>query len=346
MATRKEVAELAGVSEATVSRVLNGVGPFKESTRIRVTEAAERLGYQPSVVASSFARGRSGNLGVILPHVPKVHLFSTYYFSEILSGIGQAVHEKGYGLLLLFRNPAEEYDYLSLYRTLRVDACIVLGASSLPSEKAGIRQIASAGLPCCVMDQHFADIRIGTVAADHVRGAYLAVRHLIGRGHRRIGFLNGSPQYSNSSDRLSGYRAALAEKGIEADASLLYSGNYSWTSGNAAAEPIYADLAAGRLDALFVANDRMAIGLMKGLRDRGCTLPVDLPIVAYDDSDAARLSEPSLTTVHVPFFEMGRLAAERLLEQLAAADQLGVGAPIAGEVEPRLVVRQSCGSVD
>ncbi len=344
--TRKEVAELAGVSEATVSRVLNGVGPIKEATRAKVLSAAERLGYQPSAVASSFARGRSGNLGVILPHVPKVHLFSTYYFSEILSGIGQAVHERGYGLLLLFRNPAEVYDYLSLYRTLRVDACIVLGASSLPTETAGIRQVAEAGLPCCVMDQHFADIRIGTVAADHVQGAYLAVRHLIAQGHRRIGFLNGSPQYSNSSDRLIGYRKALAEAGIEADDSLLYSGNYSWTSGHAAAASIYADLAACKIDALFVANDRMAIGLMKGLRDRGCTLPEDLPIVAYDDSDAARLSEPSLTTVHVPFFEMGRLAAVRLLEQLTAASQASELGMAAEWLEPKLVIRQSCRAQD
>jgi len=345
--TRKEVAELAGVSEATVSRVLNGVGPIKESTRQRVLDAAEQLGYQLNAVASSFARGRSGNLGVILPHVPKVHLFSTYYFSEILSGIGQTVHERGYGLLLLFRNPAEVYDYLSLYRTLRVDACIVLGASSLPAETAGIRQVAEAELPCCVMDQHFADIRIGMVAADHVQGAYIAVKHLIGQGYRRIGFLNGSPQYSNSSDRLSGYRKALSESGIAEDDSLLYVGNYSWTSGNAAAAPVHADLKAGRIDALFVANDRMAIGLMKGLRDRGCTLPRDLPIVAYDDSDAARLSEPSLTTVHVPFFEMGRLAAERLLEQLTSmADRQDRDLPIADWLEPRLAIRQSCRAIE
>ncbi|MBW5445585.1 LacI family DNA-binding transcriptional regulator [Cohnella sp. CFH 77786] len=341
MTTRKEVAELAGVSEATVSRVLNGVGPIKESTRRRVMEAAQRLGYHLNAVASSFARGRSGNLGVVLPHVPKVHLFSTYYFSEILSGIGEAVHGRGYGLLLLFRNPAEPYDYVSLFRTLRIDAGIVLGASSLPSEMAGIRQMSEANLPCCVMDQHFADIRIGTVAADHVEGAYRAVRHLLGRGYRRIGFLNGSPQYSNSADRLAGYRKALKEAGIEPDDSLLYAGNYSWTSGNKAAAAVFADL--GRLDALFVANDRMAIGLIQGLRDQGCSLPDDLPIVAYDDSDAARMSEPPLTTVRVPFYEMGKLAAERVLD-LAAPSSGGDGAFFEDMLRPELVVRRSCGT--
>lgn len=339
MATRKEVADLAGVSEATVSRVLNGVGPIKESTRRRVLEAAERLGYQLNVVASSFARGRSGNLGVIMPHVPKVHLFSTYYFSEILSGIGQVVHERGYGLLLLFRNPAEIYDYVSLYRSQRVDATIVLGASSLATETEGIRQVTAAKLPCCLMDQHFEDIQIDTVAADHVAGAYEAVQHLIRQGYRRIGFLNGAPQYSNSADRLKGYCRALEDASIAVDESLIYAGNYSWTSGYAAASNVHADL--GKLDALFVANDRMAIGLIKGLRDLGCVLPDDLPIAAYDDSDASRISEPSLTTIHVPFFEMGRLAAERLLDKLAAAEREDGRGRIAEQLTPKLVVRHS-----
>ncbi|WP_276356181.1 LacI family DNA-binding transcriptional regulator [Cohnella caldifontis] len=340
MATRKEVADLAGVSEATVSRVLNGVGPIRESTRDRVLDAAERLGYHLNAVASSFARGRSGNLGVVLPHVPKVHLFSTYYFSEILSGIGQTVHERGYGLLLLFRNPAEEYDYVSLFRTRRIDAAVILGASSLPAEVAGIRKAAEEGLPCCVMDQHFPEFSIGKIAADHVEGAYRAVRHLLGKGYRSIGFLNGAPQYSNSADRLTGYRKALQEAGIEPDDSLVYPGNYSWTSGNAAAERVHADF--DRLDALFVANDRMAIGLMKGLRDRGCALPDDLAIAAYDDSDAARMSEPPLTSVRVPFYEMGRLAAEKVLDQ-ATKTPTGDAEPFSEQLTPTLVIRQSCG---
>jgi LacI family transcriptional regulator len=339
MTTRKEVADLAGVSEATVSRVLNGVGPMKESTRQRVLEAAERLGYHLNAVASSFARGKSGNLGVVLPHVPKVHLFSTYYFSEILSGIGEAVHRRGYGLLLLFRNPSEVYDYVSLYRTLRIDASLILGASSLPAEVEGIRRLAKEKLPCCVMDQHFADIRIGTVAADHVEGAYLAVRHLLDQGYRRIGFLNGAPQYSNSSDRTAGYRKAIEEAGIPFDDSILYAGNYSRKSGYIAADAIFADL--GKLDALFVANDRMAIGVIQGLRERGCSLPADLPIVGYDDSDAARFTEPPLTTVQVPFYEMGRLAAEKVLDRLfkeAANDDTFLDT-----LQPRLIIRKSCG---
>jgi LacI family transcriptional regulator len=340
LTNRKEVAKLAGVSEATVSRVLNGIGPMKESTRERVMNAAKQLNYELNAIASSFARGKSGNLGVVLPHVPKVHLFSTFYFSEILSGIGDAVRTKGYGLLLLFRDPAEEFDYVSLFRTQRVDACLILGASANESEQAGIERLASKGLPFCVMDQRSDNERVSVVGANHVQGSYEAVKHLIGQGYRSIGFLNGSKQYSNSWDRLTGYRQALADAGIEPDESLLYEGNYSRTSGMKAASSVYNDM--NKLDALFVSNDRMAIGLIQGLRERGCSLPEDLPIVSYDDSDAASFTEPPLTTVKVPFYEMGRLAAETLLTKLT--DKSNPGAPFHHTLQTELKIRKSSGN--
>lgn len=338
MATRKEVAELAGVSEATVSRVLNGVGPIKESTRIRVREAAERLGYQLNAVAASFARGKSGNIGVVLPHVPKVHLFSTYYFSEILSGIGEAVRESGQGLLLLYRDPGAAYDYVSLFATQRVDACLVLGASSLPHELEAMERLAELELPFCVVDQRYDDPRIPSVCADHVTGSYLATKHLLDAGHRRIGFLNGSAHYSNSADRAEGYRRAMEEAGMAPDAGLIYEGNYSRTSGYEAAAAVRRDLE--RLDALVCANDRMAIGLIQGLRDAGCRIPEELPVVGYDNSDAASWFDPPLTTVEVPFYEMGKLAAERLLD--GAATGRGRHSEVVHErLGTRLIVRKS-----
>ncbi|WP_199620899.1 LacI family DNA-binding transcriptional regulator [Paenibacillus alkalitolerans] len=339
MATRKEVAQKAGVSEATVSRVLNGVGPIKESTRRRVLEAAKELNYHLNVVAASFARGRSGNIGVVLPHVPKVHLFSTYYFSELLSGIGEAVGTSGYGLLLLFRDPASEYDYVSLFRSQRIDACIILGASSLPAETESVRRLAEAGLPFCVIDQYFEHPGVSIVAADHESGSYEAVKHLLSGGYGRIGFINGSPHYSNSRERLNGYRRALSEAGIGYDETIVYEGNYSRTSGHQLTEAVIANR--GRHDAMFVSNDRMAIGLMQGLRERGYTLPADLPIVGSDDSDAARISDIPLTTVHVPFYRMGCSATERLLDRLT--DRNNEHMAFTEKLPTHLTVRKSCG---
>jgi len=339
MATRKEVAEQAGVSEATVSRVLNGVGPIKESTRQRVLEAAKRLNYQLNAVAASFARGRSGNIGVVLPHVPKVRLFSTYYFSEMLNGIGEAVRASGLGLLLLYRDPGAPFDYASLFRTQRVDGCLLLGTSSLPQERDDIGRLAELDVPFCVVDQRFEDARFPSVCADHVDGTLQAARHLLEQGHRRIGFLNGSPHYSNSADRAEGFRRALAEAGIPPDEAPLYEGNYSRKSGYEAAPLVHRDL--GSLDAVLCANDRMAIGLAQGLKEKGCRLPRDLAIVGCDDSDAAALFDPALTTVRVPFYEMGLLAAERLLLRLNGTEEDARTQREPVMLPTRLIVRKS-----
>lgn len=337
MASRKEVAELAGVSEATVSRVLNGVGPVREATRRRVLEAARQLNYHVHAVASSFARGRSGNLGVVLPHVPKVRLFSTYYFSEMLGGIGEAAREHGMGLLLLHRSPDEPFDYVPLFRSCRIDACIVLGASSLPPEEAGIRAMAEEELPFCLVDHCSGDPRVSSVGAAHEAGSYRAARHLIENGYRRIGFLNGSPWYSPSMERLAGYERALAEAGLAPDPDLIFAGNYSRTSGRRAANGIIARL--DKLDAVFCANDRMAVGLMQALREHGIRVPDDLAIVGCDDSDAAAMVDPPLTSVRVPFGEMGRMAAERLLERLPQWQ--GAESVFRETLDTELVVRKS-----
>ncbi|MCZ8513660.1 LacI family DNA-binding transcriptional regulator [Paenibacillus filicis] len=346
--TRKEVAELAGVSEATVSRVFNGVGPMKEETKQRVLQAAKTLNYHPNAIAQSFARRRSGNLGIVLPYVPKVHIFSTYYFSEVLSGIGEAVKQKGYDMLLMFRSPGEESDYSSLFRSQKVDACVILGATDSPGERSELKKLEAAGHPFCLVNQHFSGERFCEVDADHEEGSRKAVKHLVERGYRQIAFLNGSPQFSNSGDRLRGYKKAMHESGllpavaageVQVPGHLYYEGNYSRTSGYRAAAALKPHL--DRVDAVFVANDRMATGLMQGLREVGIQVGRDLAIVGYDDSDTARVTDPPLTSVAVPFYEMGKLAAEKLLDRLAAPESAAEPC-FQVRLKTELVVRQSC----
>ncbi|MBM6388065.1 MAG: LacI family DNA-binding transcriptional regulator [Paenibacillus sp.] len=311
MASRKEVADLAGVSEATVSRVLNGVGPIKEETRRKVLEASQKLGYVPSAIARSFARSKSGNLGVVLPYVPKAHLFSAYFFSEMLSGIGNKARDSGMDLLVMFRSPGEVMNYADLFRRQKVDACIILGAKDEPGELAAMQQLQEDGHPFCVMNQHFAGEAFLEVDADHVEGSRLAIRHLTDQGYRNIAFLNGPDSYSNSQERLQGVRVGLQEAGMELDPSLLFEGNYSRRSGVEAAATIAARL--DEIDAVFAANDRMTIGVMHGLRERGIRVEDFPAFVGYDDSDAAEMAVPPLTSVRVPFYEMGELAASKLI---------------------------------
>lgn len=302
------------MSEATVSRVLNNVGPIKEETKQRVLRAAAEVGYVPSALAQQFARRKSGNIGVILPSVPKVHLFSTYYFSEILSGIGEAAKRFGYDLLLIFQEPGDPRDYAALFRKQKVDACIMLGSRDMPEERAALAELANAGYPFCLVNQRFDGYSFPSVDADHVAGSKLATEHLLKQGRRRIAFLNGPDHYSSSLDRLKGYKAALADNGVDLDEALLFQGNYSRKSGYESAPDIGKGIRDGVIDAVFAANDRMAIGLMQGLREQGLETPGHYALIGYDNSDGSRITSPRLSTVEVPFYEMGRLAAEMLLD--------------------------------
>lgn len=302
-------------------------------------EAAKTLNYHPNAIAQSFARRRSGNLGVILPYVPKVHLFSTYFFSEILSGIGSKVREKGYDLLLMFRAPDEESDYIDIFRSQKVDACIILGSGDTPQERARLKELQGAGHPFCLVNQHFEGELFNEIDADHAAGSFEAVSHLLRQGYRRIAFLNGSPQFSSSGDRREGYRRALLEAGIDPELfpHWYYEGNYSRTSGYRAAEALFAHR--HEIDAVFSANDRMAVGLMQGLRERGWEAGRDYALIGCDNSDAARVTDPPLTSVAVPFYEMGRMAAERLLGQLSGGDADKGGFQL--KLDTELVVRAS-----
>ncbi|MFD1954340.1 LacI family DNA-binding transcriptional regulator [Paenibacillus thailandensis] len=328
------MAKLAGVSEATVSRVLNGVGPIKEETRRKVREAAERLGYVPSSIARQFAKRKSGNIGVILPFVPKVHLFSTYYFSEILSGIGEAAGRLSYDLLLIFRDRNGPPDYAKLFRMRKIDACIILGAQNTPEEREALAELHAEGFPFCLVNQRFDEEGYLSVDADHRAGSYEAVRHLIVRGFRRIAMMNGPETYSNSGDRYAGYVKAHLEGGLEIDRERLFIGNYSSKSGYAASPSIAEQVKLGRIDAVFAANDRMAIGLVNGLREHGVEAGCDVAVVGYDDSDGSRIVHPRLTTVSVPFYEMGQKAAELLLDEEA-------GRPESAVLPVSLVIRDS-----
>lgn len=335
---RKKVAELAGVSEATVSRVLSGGGTVKEETARRVIEAAQQLNYVPSALAQRFALRRSGNLGVILPMLPKVNLFSTYYFSEVLSGIGMTAKQRGYDLLLLFREPDEPRDYAALFRTQKIDGCVILGAQDVPSERAALIELKEGKYPFCLVNQRFEGEAYNSVDADQRTGSYDAARHLLKQGCRRICFLNGPSVYSNSQDRLAGYRQALEEAGLPYDPERILLGNYSRKSGYLQAKAVARFIREGQVDAIIAANDRMAIGLLQGLKELGIRVGEEVALIGCDDSDIVRMTDPPLSSIRVPFYEIGCEAASKLIDTVMAAE---TPAPFDVKLPVKLIERAS-----
>lgn len=331
---RNDVAKKAGVSGATVSRVFNSPDSVSTDTRDRVYKAAEELGYHPNVIASNFVRGISGNVGVVIPQIPHVHIFSVYYFSEVLSGIGESLRQHGYDLMLFFHNTREEgeNDYLPYFRGGKVDGCILLGTRQ---DDKGLLKLQQAGLKFCLVNNYLPDSGISFIDVDNRAGSYEAVTHLLELGHRNIAFLNGPPYYSNSIDRYEGYSRALRQKGMEIDPCNLLEGNYGRKSGYAAAAKFLQ--LRNRPTALFAANDRMAAGILQGFRDRGLRIPQDVSLVGYDDSDIATMAEPQLTTVRIPFYELGSRCAEEFVKVL----QNRTDESFSIFIKPRLIKRAS-----
>lgn len=314
LSSRKEVATLAGVSEATVSRVFNNVGPLREETKQKVLKAAKTLNYQPNILARNFATGKSGNIGVIVPYLPKVQLLSTHYFSEILSGIGMKLGKYEYNLLLMFQSPHERMNYEQLFRSQKVDGCIILGSRNVPGEREEIDKLHQLNVPYCLINQTFEGYSYNSIDAEHYEGSFNAVTFLLKKGFKKIAFLNGPLEYSNSVERLNGYKNALRDAGISFNDQLIFQGNYSRTSGLEAASQLAKKMP--EIDAIFASNDRMAVGLMQGLKELGYEVSRDYALIGYDNSDISSIVQPQLSSVDVPLFEMGKIATQKVLNAL------------------------------
>lgn len=294
--------------------MFNNVKPLRKETKQKVLDAAAKLNYQPNAIAQSFATGKSGNIGVIIPYLPKVHLLSTYYFSEILSGIGVKLGANNYNLLLMFQSPTDRMDYTQMFYSQKVDGCIILGSKDVPGEIEEIAKLHKLKLPYCLVNQTFSNHNFNTIDATHYEGSFETISFLFEKGYENIAFLNGPQEYSNSIERLKGYQDAFLKSGRSLNSKWIFQGNYSRTSGFEIAAEIGRILP--ELDAIFVANDRMAAGLMQGLSQLNYEVGRDYALVGYDDSDIARMLQPQLTSVRVPLFEMGKMAAEKMLDIL------------------------------
>jgi len=328
-ATIREIADLAGVSIATVSRVLNDRADVSEETRGLVQRIVHEQRYTSNRTARALSNGHTGLVGVLVP------LVNPAYFSSILAGAAEALYERDMRLVLAPTLHQHEREVSLAARLLHgsTDGALLV----LPEESAEeLDRLAGEGLHFVVVDPRKAlDERTPSVAAANTSGADLAMRHLLGLGHRRIAAITGPVGWVATDERLRGYRGALAAEGVLPDPALEIAGDWEIEGGIAAATRLL-DLPEPPT-AIFAFNDNMAIGAIQAARARGLRLPEELSIVGFDDVGPATIVQPSLTTVRQPLAEMGRMAVSmlvRLLEE-QRIETLHV------ELGTRLVVRES-----
>ncbi len=328
--TLTDVARRAGTTGATVSRVVNASGYVSARLRATVEAAVRELGYVPNANASVLKSRRSTTIGVVVGD-----LLSPYAI-ELADTVRAMAAQRGYTTLIgsASEDVASELSVIEVFHRQRAAGLVV---ATLPTEESDreIERLTAHRTPVVLLGRSLEGAAIDSVSADFRRGGYLATRHLIELGHRRIAFVGASIEEADRITRLRGYLDAVAEANLPARADLVVGGGES-TPG-----PRYSTQATGytgaqqllrlasRPTAIFARNDQTAFGVIQALRDQGCRVPEDVSVVGFDDIALARQAVPALTTVSQPTTEQGRLAAEFLLGRIERPDE---------PVEPRRIV--------
>ncbi|NPV80580.1 MAG: LacI family DNA-binding transcriptional regulator [Firmicutes bacterium] len=307
--TIKDVAKLAGVSLSTASYVLNNKGAVSEKTRDKVLLAARKLNYKPNAIARSLVTGSSKTIGLLIPDI------SDPYFTEIVKGVEECANSNGYSVILCNtdRKLEKENQYFNILKEKRADGIILTGGAM--NNDRHLLRLEDDNIAVVVIGRHSLPFR--AVVVDNVMAAREVTEYLLGKGHRRIGFISGSLLSTTSQDRLEGYKQALAFHGVPYDESLVSEADFKVQGGMEAARRFFELPMERRPTAVFAGNDQMAIGVMGAAREYGLRVPEDIAVVGFDDIPLASLVTPSLTTVRLPMYEMGYKAMELLLESIA-----------------------------
>jgi LacI family transcriptional regulator len=327
--TIREVANAAGVSIATVSRVLNGRPDVAPATREAVLRAVRDQRFSTNRSARALSGGRTGLVGVTLP------LVEAAYFAMILGGAAEALYEQDMRIVLSPTLHLHDRALSLLDRLMHgtTDGAILMLPEETNEELVALRRL---DYPFVVVDpREPLDEGVPAVSAANAHGARAAVQHLLSLGHRRIAALTGVAEWQASTERLNGYHAAHAAAGVLPDPALVAEADFTIEGGETAAAQLL-DLPEPPT-AIFAFNDNMAVAVIRAAHARGLRVPEDLSVVGFDDAEQAALVTPALTTVRQPLAEMGRMAVSLLLRLLENQRLEGLNV----ELATRLVVRDS-----
>ncbi len=313
MVSQMDVAKRAGVSFMTVSRVINNKNNVKEATRKKVLKAIKELGYYPNVLGRGLNINKTETIGILIPLCS--HLFSTQYYTELLRGVEQYCAESGFGILFYpRREESGDIDYQRLFQERRVDGLLIIAP---PLKDLQLLTLIKKKIPFVVIDGRGSggkNKRVVYIDADNIGGASKAVEYLIKRGHKKIAHISGWLYVVNGKDRLYAYKNTLKKYKIPVKNEYIVKGDFTEISGYNAMKNLLK--LKDRPTAVFAANDLMAIGAIKAIKEIGLSVPEEISIVGFDDIPLASYTIPPLTTVRQPAFQMGYEAAKNLIEMI------------------------------
>ncbi|WP_163538766.1 LacI family DNA-binding transcriptional regulator [Gracilibacillus sp. YIM 98692] len=310
MASIKDVARVANVSTATVSHVINETRYVSEETKLKVFQAMKELDYKPNLIAKSLRSRKSMIIGLIVPM--QYADTSNFFFMSIANGIEKIVKEKGYNLILgnSHENIETEMEQIKLFNSQLIDGLIIAPAADHYSQ---YEEHLTGDYPVVFIDRKPKDFSGDLVMADSHQGTFDAIHSLVQKGHKRIGFITGYLGISTSDDRLTAYKRAYMQNNLTVDPLLMAEGPPSFDEGYRLAEKLIKERKA---TAIFAANNVMTMGALSFINESNLKVPEDIAVIGFDDYDWMRITNPPLSVVQQPSFEMGEHAVRILLDKI------------------------------
>ena len=327
--TIEDIACIANVSKATVSRVLNDRPGVSEATKKRVNAIIEEHGYNPNLLSRGVSPSRTRTIGMIIPDIMNP------FFPALVKSVDTELSAQGYSIMLCNTDSDLVREKLAIANCIskRVDG--VIFASSLIDAREVRNMLRRYNMPCVYVDRGAIDPVVDACAfVDNEYGAFVAVNCLLQNGHDHVAFISGPTGISTSKERLHGYLDALKQNGVELNRNLIYRGDFTLKSGEEAIETL---LKTETFTALFAANDVMAMGAIRALKAHGLRVPDDVEVIGFDNISMCEMTDPTLSTMEQPLQEMGVMAV-RLILNLLAGKPVGHFSP---RIRPRLILRNS-----
>jgi len=323
-----DIARLAGVSTATVSKVFNQTGNISEKTRRRILEISRELNYQPNVLASALNGKKTFSLGLLIPDMVNP------FFAELARNVEDRAQELGFNLIICNtdNDMKKEVKYIQLLRQKSVDGIIV--ATGVRNDEF-LKELIDQNVPVALVAREMSVLATSTVLVDDFAGGYNATRHLIDLGHKRIAVIAESMSVSSSKERVRGYRHALEEAGLDYAEELVAASDFSIESGRETAQAILRQ--AERPTAIFACNDLLAIGAMQAAKELGIRVPEELSVVGFDNTILASITDPPMTTVAQPIRAMGHQVVDLIVSEINETSTVKQRVVLL----PELIVRQS-----
>jgi LacI family transcriptional regulator len=328
--TLKEVAQLANVSIATVSNVINESKHVSEDLKKKVFDSMKVLNYKPNEIAKSLRVNQSNLIGILISDI------SNNFISKVVKGVENTLNEEGYNVLLCSTDSdiEKEKRYMNVLMGKRIDGLIISSAGT----GEHYNDLLNADVPLVFLNRCPDHIPANMVMTNNIKGAYFATEHLIKHGYTKIGIIAGPMHLSTGRDRYIGYERAHEDYGIPVSNELVLEGNLDIESGYKLTKEMLESKS--EVDALFISNNSMSLGAYKYIKEKGIKIPEDIAIFGYDDPEWAEVVDPPISGIRQPAYELGVLAAQNIINTIQGNQEVSKGIKY---LDPEMVIRKSCG---